>query len=137
MRNSLQSKTIEINSTKQNKNLNKLISYQKSKPIEQELKIAIINPEISLINNKTPVLTKSIESTPKKIFSNDIFLKQKPSDKFKISPSDPFSMGKKHKTNFGYVYSAGGIPCRILHGNVKLKLKWDIEPSSIEFEFYL
>jgi len=43
-------------------------------------------------------------------------------------------MGKKHKTNFGYVYSAGGIPCRLLHGNVKLKLKWDIEPSKLDFD---
>jgi hypothetical protein len=56
---------------------------------------------------------------------------EKPSDKIsKIKTSDPFAGAKKHKTNFGYVYSAGGIPCRILHGSVKLKLKWDIEPES-------
>jgi hypothetical protein len=43
--------------------------------------------------------------------------KEKPSDKFmKIKTADPFSGGKKHKTNFGYVYSSGGIPCRINHG---------------------
>lgn len=55
----------------------------------------------------------------------------KPSDKYtKIKSSDPFAGGQKHKTNFGYVYSAGGIPCRIQHGSVKLKLKWDIEPES-------
>jgi hypothetical protein len=42
-------------------------------------------------------------------------------------------MGKKHKTNFGYVYSAGGIPCRIQHGSVRMRLKWDIEPESIFF----
>ncbi len=57
--------------------------------------------------------------------------KKKPSHKFKVLYSDPFNSDKKNKSNFGYVYSAGGIPCRILHGSVKLKLKWDIEPSSI------
>jgi len=55
----------------------------------------------------------------------------KPSDKYtKIKSSDPFAAGKKHKTNFGYVYSAGGIPCRIQHGSIKMKLKWDVEPES-------
>jgi hypothetical protein len=55
----------------------------------------------------------------------------KPSLKYShIKSSDPFAVGKKHKTNFGYVYSAGGIPCRIEHGSVRLKLKWDIEPDS-------
>ena len=54
----------------------------------------------------------------------------KPSEKFqRVKYSDPFSTSKKHKTNFGYVYSAGGIPCRIEHGSVKMKLKWDIEPE--------
>lgn len=55
----------------------------------------------------------------------------KPSDKYtKVKSSDPFELGKKHKTNFGYVYSAGGIPCRIQHGSVRLNLKWDIDPDS-------
>lgn len=49
----------------------------------------------------------------------------------KVKSTDPFALGTKHKTNFGYVYSAGGVPCRIMHGSVKLKLKWDIEPDSI------
>jgi hypothetical protein len=58
----------------------------------------------------------------------------KPSEKYsKIKSSDPFAVGKKHKTNFGYVYSAGGIPCRIQHGSVRMRLKWDIEPESILF----
>ena len=48
---------------------------------------------------------------------------QKPSLKFsKVKTADPFSVGKKHKTNFGYVYSAGGIPCRINHGTVHHKI---------------
>jgi hypothetical protein len=117
-----------------NKNLEKLIRFQKSKPVQQELKIAVIDsvtsPKNDLKNLKSP---KSIDIKQKK---NENFVKQsskkpKPSDKFKVCSSDPFNLGKKNKSNFGYVYSAGGIPCRILHGNVKLKLKWDIEPSSI------
>ena len=56
----------------------------------------------------------------------DVTKKNKPSDKItKMKFSDPFSFGSKHQTNFGYVYSAGGIPCRIEHGNVKMKLKWE------------
>ena len=49
----------------------------------------------------------------------------KPSAKLtSIKTADPFSSSKKHKTNFGYVYSAGGIPCRILHGSITNKLQW-------------
>lgn len=55
----------------------------------------------------------------------------RPSDKFSKKASDPFSVGKKQKSNFVYVYTAGGIPCRIIHGNVRLKLSWDIPPESI------
>jgi hypothetical protein len=48
---------------------------------------------------------------------------EKPSDRLmKIKTADPFSGGKKHKTNFGYVYSAGGVPCRINHGTVNHKI---------------
>lgn len=36
--------------------------------------------------------------------------------------------------NFSYVYSSGGVPCRITHGNVKLSLKWDREPKFIELD---
>ena len=56
----------------------------------------------------------------------------KPSDKFmKIKTADPFSGGKKHKTNFGYVYSSGGIPCRINHGTVSHKIHWDKNPQGM------
>ncbi len=44
----------------------------------------------------------------------------------KIKTADPFGQAtKKHKTNFGYVYSAGGVPCRINHGTVVHKIQWD------------
>lgn len=61
----------------------------------------------------------------------DVTKNNKPSDKItKMKFGDPFAVGSKHQTNFGYVYSAGGIPCRIEHGNVRMKLKWDIPPES-------
>jgi hypothetical protein len=75
------------------------------------------------VNIKNSPVKKQNVPTIKKPF--------KPSDKYtKIVSADPFATGKKHKTNFGYVYSAGGIPCRIEHGSVYLRLKWDIEPES-------
>lgn len=42
----------------------------------------------------------------------------KPSDKLtKVKTSNPFASTKtKQKTNFGYAYTAGTIPCRINHG---------------------
>lgn len=50
-----------------------------------------------------------------------------------IKTSDPFKMGNKHHTNFGYVYSAGGIPCRIEHGAVSMKLVWDIPVEQLDY----
>ena len=130
-------KGVSKNNRKNNQNLDKLIQFNNSKPLEQELKISVINSIISPKNLKS----KGINSSPKMnnltnkntIKQNKVILDptKKPSDKFKVFYSDPFNSDKKNKSNFGYVYSAGGIPCRILHGSVKLKLKWDIEPSSI------
>ena len=51
-----------------------------------------------------------------------------------IKLGNPFAVGNKHKTNFGHVYSAGGIPCRIEHGNVNMKLVWSIPPESLEYD---
>ena len=65
----------------------------------------------------------------------DVTKDNKPSQKFsKMKFSDPFTFGNKHQTNFGYVYSAGGIPVRIEHGNVKLKLKWSIPPENLDYD---
>ena len=59
----------------------------------------------------------------------------KPSAKLtSIKTADPFSSSKKHKTNFGYVYSAGGIPCRILHGSISNKLQWSTEPEALPYD---
>jgi hypothetical protein len=88
--------------------------------------------------NKPKIMQENSHRNNIKIFnkedkSNTYSNKPKPSDKNKVISSDPFAGGKKHKTNFGYVYSAGGIPCRILHGSVKMKLKWDLEIESISY----
>ncbi len=32
------------------------------------------------------------------------------------------------------MYSSCGIPCRITHGNLKLSLKWDKDPKTLEFD---
>lgn len=48
--------------------------------------------------------------------------------------SDPFAVAAKHKTNFGYVYSAGGIPCRLDFNGSKMRLKWDIQPSDLNYD---
>ena len=52
----------------------------------------------------------------------------------RIKFGNPFAVGTKHKTNFGHVYSAGGIPCRIEHGNVNMKLVWSITPENLEYD---
>lgn len=59
---------------------------------------------------------------------------EKPSKIYQISKTSPFSNTNKHKTNFGYAYSSGSIPCRIIHGNIKLTLKWDNDPNHINFD---
>jgi hypothetical protein len=60
----------------------------------------------------------------------------KPSDRFmKIKTADPFGQNnKKHKTNFGYVYASGGVPCRINHGTVNHKISWD-KPLQCIYDF--
>lgn len=59
----------------------------------------------------------------------------KPSDKFKkMKTADPFTSSKKHKTNFGYVYSSGGIPCRINHKNVNHQIKWDTPIYQLDYD---
>jgi len=58
-----------------------------------------------------------------------------PTEKLRrIKLGNPFAVGTKHKTNFGHVYSAGGIPCRIQHGNVNMKLIWSITPENLEYD---
>jgi Parkin co-regulated protein len=58
----------------------------------------------------------------------------RPSDKLtQIKTANPFASNKsKQKTNFGYAYTAGSIPCRINHGCNFNKLQWDTSPELIE-----
>jgi hypothetical protein len=65
----------------------------------------------------------------------DVSKKNKPTEKLRsVKLGNPFIPSNKHKTNFGHVYSAGGIPCRIEHGNVNMKLVWSIPPESLEYD---
>ena len=65
----------------------------------------------------------------------DVSKKNKPTAKLRsIKLGNPFATPNKHKTNFGYVYSVGGIPCRIEHGNVCLKLVWDIPVEQLDYD---
>ena len=58
----------------------------------------------------------------------------KPSDRLtKIKTANPFADSKKkQKSTFSYAYSTGAIPCRINHGSIQNKIKWDIPVESIE-----
>lgn len=47
---------------------------------------------------------------------------------------NPFAVASQHKTNFGYVYSSGGIPCRLDFTGAKMKLKWSIPPAELNYE---
>eukprot|EP00118_Oscarella_pearsei_P004426 m.18917 g.18917 ORF g.18917 m.18917 type:complete len:238 (+) comp27752_c0_seq1:71-784(+) len=57
----------------------------------------------------------------------------KPSDKLNPKTIDPFN-DRKHKTSFSAVYSSGGIPCRLVHGSVRHKLRWDANPETVPFD---
>ena len=61
---------------------------------------------------------------------------KKPSDRLtKIKTADAFGQSaKKHKTNFGYAYAAGAIPCRINHGCNFNKLQWDVTISEVDYD---
>lgn len=64
----------------------------------------------------------------------DVSKKNKPTAKLRsIKLGNPFSLANKHKTSFGYIYSAGGIPCRIDHGAVSMKLVWDIPVEQLDY----
>ena len=65
----------------------------------------------------------------------DVSKKNKPTQKLRsVKLGNPFIPSNKHKTNFGFVYSAGGIPCRIEHGAVNLKLVWSIPIETLDYD---
>ena len=65
----------------------------------------------------------------------DVNKRNRPTEKFHaMKYSNPFAKSNQHRTNFGYVYSAGGIPCRIDHGGVSMKLVWTIPVETLEYD---
>ena len=60
----------------------------------------------------------------------------KPSDRLtKIKTANPFGAStRKHKTNFGYAYGQGTVPCRIDHGCNTNKLHWDAPVEQIDLD---
>ncbi|GBG30543.1 PACRG-like protein [Hondaea fermentalgiana] len=56
------------------------------------------------------------------------------SKKFDKLPSgDPFAKAAS-SSNFSFVYSQGGIPCRINHGGVYCRLQWDEDPAVLDYD---
>ena len=67
-------------------------------------------------------------------FDNYESFKKKPSERLKRKLSNPFSSKtEKYKTNFGKIYSLGGIPCHLQHGSSKLYLQWDSPFEKIDY----
>jgi len=112
------------NTNKNNNSPNKnLLGIEKNSSIAYKPRIMNTN-NFNSNNNYT-----ENKNSHTKLSVNSNF-KIKPSDKFSKKSSDPFANGDKKKSNFVYVYQAGGIPCKIVHGSVRLKLHWDIPPDS-------
>ena len=40
------------------------------------------------------------------------------------------------RNSFAYIYNAGGIPCKIDHGTINNKIKWDlgVDPGQLAFD---
>ena len=70
---------------------------------------------IIVTHKEKRIISRSISPNKKKIFK------------------EPFSVSSKHKTNFGYVYSAGGIPCR-LDFQSRMKIRWEIPLEELNFD---
>lgn len=72
-------------------------------------------------------------------------------DKFTVKPSSRLTQMKtndifadnskkgKNSNTFRQFYDSGGIPCRILHGGVKMRIQWDcgMDPSLLPFDPFL
>ena len=60
----------------------------------------------------------------------------RPSDRLtKIKTANPFGAStRKHKTNFGYAYGQGTVPCQINHGCNQNKLNWHTPIEQVEYD---
>ena len=52
-------------------------------------------------------------------------------DRLKVG--DPFASRKSQLSNFELAYSNGEIPCRVNHGGVITRLKWDQDPEDLDY----
>jgi len=59
-----------------------------------------------------------------------------PSSRLKsVKCADPFATkANQFKTKFGSVYNGGGIPCRLNHGAVNIKLQWSTDPMELDYD---
>jgi len=52
-----------------------------------------------------------------------------------VKCADPFATkANQFKTKFGSVYNGGGIPCRLNHGAVNIKLQWSRDPREMDYD---
>lgn len=52
-----------------------------------------------------------------------------------LNPKTVPGVGKiKHDTVFSQTYASGGIPCRLLHGSVKHKVEWSMDPNDADLD---
>ena len=52
-----------------------------------------------------------------------------------LNPKTIPGVGKiKHDTVFSQTYASGGIPCRLLHGSVKHKVEWSMDPNDADLD---
>ena len=77
-------------------------------------------------NKNTLKANQKPQSLPKKTTTQGYT--QFPSSKFtNIKTVDPFA--EKKGNSFAHLYSSGAIPCKIEHGSVSMKLKWNSNVS--------
>ena len=51
-----------------------------------------------------------------------------------IKCADPFATKTQFKTKFAPLFSSGGIPCRLFHGAVNVRLQWSRDPASLDYD---
>ncbi|NXO01070.1 PACRL protein, partial [Rhinopomastus cyanomelas] len=83
-------------------------------------------PKSAIQRNKTSPLHSSAEPAVKP--------RPRPSDKLNPKTIDPFATNSRPPSAFAAVYAKGGIPCRLVHGTVKHRLRWERLPETIPFD---
>ncbi|XP_064007424.1 PACRG-like protein [Pogoniulus pusillus] len=83
-------------------------------------------PKTAVPKSKTSPLPYSPESAVKP--------QPKPSDKLNPKTIDPFGAYSHRSSAFAAIYAKGGIPCRLVHGSVKHKLRWECPPETVPFD---